>query len=192
MRRLPPIEELRRLFDYDPEKGVVTRKVTVGARAKKGSVVTRKDGRYFQVMINYKSFMLHRICYALYHGRDPYPMEVDHINHDRGDNRVCNLRLVSHQENGKNQPKKRNNTSGACGVIFDKRRKKWQARIMIDGSQKFLGRFTTKADAIAARKAAEIKYGYHENHGGTDQPKNDIAELVSQLSLIPIEEEEHA
>jgi len=194
MKRLPPIEELRRLFDYDPETGVVTRKVAVNNnKAKKGDFVTSKDIKgYLRVTISGKRVKLHRVCYALYHGHDPYPMQCDHVNHDRTDNRICNLRLVTNQENQKNRSKIKSNTSGVCGVCFHKTLKKWHAYIAANGKREHLGTFTNKADAIAARKAAEIKYGYHENHGGTDQPKNDIADLVSQLSLIPIEEEEHA
>jgi len=189
MKRLPPIEELRRLFDYDPETGVVTRKVTVGRRAKKGDVVGNKDALgYLHVEFNGKKLKLHRVCYALYHGRDPYPMQCDHINHDRADNRICNLRLVTHQENARNQKKRKTNTSGHCGVHFKKERQKWQARICTNKKERHLGYFTNKAEAIAARKAAEIKYGFHENHGydhdaPEQEPPIEISDEVRQLSL---------
>ncbi len=194
LKRLPPIEELRRLFDYDPETVIVTRKVTTNNNAKKGDVVGRKTVHgYFRVaVINpygyIESFGLHRICYALYYGRDPYPMQVDHLNHDRVDNRICNLRLVTHQENGKNQRQRKDNTSGTCGVCFHKRDNKWHAQIRTNGKNKSLGYFTNKADAIAARRAAEIKYGYHKNHGydneaPEDKPRIKISDEVRQLSL---------
>ena len=194
MKRLPPIEELRRLFDYDPETGVVTRKVTVGRRAKRGDVVGCKyNTGYLVVAVKSRNgyrhrCLLHRICYALYHGRDPYPMQCDHINHDRADNRICNLRLVTNQENQQNTKLKKTNKSGFCGVSFQKREKKWRSQICANGSNISLGYFTNKADAIAARKAAEIKYGYHKNHGyDNEAPKNEplveISDEVRQLSL---------
>jgi len=57
------------------------------------------------------------------------------------------------------------NTSGTMGVSWYKDRKKWYARISSDDEVIFLGMFDHKEDAIAARKAAEVKYGYHPNHG---------------------------
>ena len=192
MNRLPPIEELRRRFDYDPETGIVTRKVTTGSRGKKGAIVGWKNNGYLNVHITYqgrKQFVgLHRVCYAIYHGRDPYPMHCDHINHKRDDNRICNLRLVTPQENLKNQSPNSSNTSGAMGVYFHKPRKKYCAYIKVNGKKKHLGLFTNKSDAIAARKAAEIEYGFHKNHGyehdaPEQEPPVEISDEVRQLSL---------
>lgn len=185
---LPPIEELRRLFNYDPETGVVTRKVSAG-RTKKGAVVTSKTNNgYCRVAINGRHFFLHRVCYAIYHGRDPYPMQCDHVNHDRTDNRICNLRLVTNQENQKNASKRKDNTSGISGVSLKKGANKWVAQIRANGKRTYLGTFINKSDAIAARKAAEIKYGFHKNHGHyhdapEQQPPVEISDEVRQLSL---------
>ena len=57
------------------------------------------------------------------------------------------------------------NTSGVTGVCFSKKGNKWFARIRLDGKSKHLGSFADKQDAIEARKDAEIKYGFHPNHG---------------------------
>ena len=189
INRLPPIEKLRRLFAYDPETGVVTRKVTVSANnAKKGDVVGWKHEGYLLVTVGKKKWALHRICYAIYHGFDPYPYEIDHINHKKNDNRICNLRLVTHQENMKNYGKREDNTSGVTGVSFDKFYNKWGAIISINGRKKKLGNFENKADAIAARRAAEIKCGFHKNHGHQhdapeQEPPVEISDKVRQLSL---------
>ena len=77
-------------------------------------------------------------------------MVVDHINHNRLDNRKQNLRLCTQGENLRNKKVK--------GVAFDKRRNKWYARIMINRKNLHLGSFDTKEEAIEARKQAEIEY----------------------------------
>lgn len=110
-----------------------------------------------------RPYLSHRVIYALYHGY--WPGEIDHKNHNRSDNRIENLREVTHIENHKNRSLNSTNTSGFNGVSFNKRNKKWMARIRHEGESRYLGLFTDIASAIAARKAANIKYGYHENHG---------------------------
>lgn len=113
----------------------------------------------------------HRVIWALETGAWP-EKQIDHRNHIGTDNRWDNLREVTHAENQKNQTLPVNNTSGVMGVMWHKRAKKWAALIALDGKKHHLGYFTDKQDAIDARAAAEIKYGFHANHGnkahGTD------------------------
>ena len=83
-------------------------------------------------------------------------------------NRIDNLRDVDHVTNGRNQRTPTNNTSGVCGVYQDRRRGKegkWIARIKVDYKAIHLGSFDTLEAASSTRKEAEIKYGFHENHG---------------------------
>ena len=91
-------------------------------------------------------------------------MEIDHIDGVRHNNEVENLRLVSSSENSKNTSKRADNTSGSVGVYLT-RAKKWAAQIGVSKNVIPLGTFADKDDAIAARKAAEVKYGFHQNHG---------------------------
>lgn len=92
-------------------------------------------------------------------------MEIDHENHIRNDNRIENLRLVSSKGNKKNTTRRCDNTSGVTGVHWFKRECKWKVQIKVDGKQRHLGLFDNLDDAVAARKAAERQYGFHENHG---------------------------
>ena len=89
-------------------------------------------------------------------------MVVDHINHNKLDNRKTNLRICSHRQNSMNQKTRRDNSSGHAGV--GKSGNKWRARIYIDGKEVHLGRFDTKEEAIRARKQAELEhYGEYRN-----------------------------
>ena len=90
---------------------------------------------------------------------------VDHGSHDTLDNRRGNLNLTTPSGNSKNKRLRNDNTSEVCGVSYDKTHGYWRARIAHDGRRVSLGHFSDKADAVAARLAANKKYGYHENHG---------------------------
>lgn len=92
---------------------------------------------------------------------------VDHINHRKYDNRKCNLREVTNQQNTMNQSLKSNNTSGVTGVDFIKNTSKWRARIKSNNKEIHLGVFDTFDDAVKARKEAEDKcfgeYSYNNS-----------------------------
>lgn len=120
---------------------------------------------YRTVHYNRKRYLAHRIIWEMHNGQIPEGMEIDHINHDRLDNRIENLRLVSHAENQKNQKTHRMNTSGVTGVHWCKSRRKWVARITVNGKHINLGGFDSKDSAVSARKNAERRFGFHSNHG---------------------------
>lgn len=91
--------------------------------------------------------------------------DIDHINGNTQDNRLINLREVSHSENVKNARRRNDNTSGVSGVHWEKRRNKWRAYIKVANRRKYLGYFENFTDAVAARRAAEKLYNFHPNHG---------------------------
>ena len=84
--------------------------------------------------------------------------DVDHISHVVEDNKKCNLRVISHAENNRNNKLSKNNTSGVTGVYYEKSIHKWNAAIMIDGKKINLGYYKDIEDAIKVRKEAEEKY----------------------------------
>ena len=90
---------------------------------------------------------------------------IDHIDHDRQNNKIANLRIVTKQENSKNQSLRRTNTSGVNGVSWFARDGTWQVQITINGKNTGLGRFAKLEDAIAARANADRLHGFHANHG---------------------------
>ena len=113
-------------------------------------------------MVHGKTYPSHVLAYILHTGRRPDGM-LDHINHDRTDNRWENLRVVTPAENMKNKSKYKNNKSGHTGVYS--KGKRWAANIRLDGCLKYLGTFNCKTSALIARKHAERKFGFHTNHG---------------------------
>jgi len=105
---------------------------------------------------NKKTILMHRMILGLQYGDEE---NGDHREPSQTlDNRRSNLRHATDAESIRNRRTQRNNTSGCCGVRYDTRRNKWQARIVISRKEKHLGYFDTKEEAIRARKAAEVKY----------------------------------
>lgn len=126
---------------------------------------TCDDGHgYRQGNIHNRKYQAHRVIWLLHTGAWPAE-QIDHVSGDRADNRIENLRPVSHAENGKNKRKPSSNTSGVVGVFWHKVHRKWLAKIMVNGRHKHLGLFGCFNDAVAARKAAEREMGFHPNHG---------------------------
>jgi hypothetical protein len=185
-RKIPNQETLRKLLDYDPETGVFTWKArTADMFAPEAGKRTYRTpqwyadiwngrlagkpagsaygGGYLGLAIQNEKYLAHRVAWVMHYGEQP--TEIDHINGDRSDNRIANLRLVTRTENNMNSARQSNNTSGCQGVTWDKQTNRWRAFIKKDGRTIRLGRFDTLAEAAGARKRAERKLGFHENHG---------------------------
>lgn len=156
---------LRALFDYSEDTGAFTRKISTSNSVRIGDIAgwVRPDG-YIGMRFDGRYYQAHRLAWLYVHGVWPEG-QIDHINGVRTDNRIANLRDVTHPENGKNQRMAANNTSGANGVHWFKARGKWRAEITVDGAKQHVGYFSDIEDAISARMAAEQRLGFHENHG---------------------------
>lgn len=120
-----------------------------------------RDG-YFQGSFLGQRLRTHRVVWALTHGE--WPDVVDHIDGDRTNNRIGNLRNVSQGDNNRNVRMRSGNTSGRVGVCWIAARDRWKASIMRDGKPVTLGWFREFADAVAARELAERDLGFHQNH----------------------------
>ena len=99
----------------------------------------------------------HRLAWFYVYGSWPND-QIDHINRNKTDNRIANLREVTNKQNQQNASKRSDNTSGHPGVSWYKRDSKWQARIKHNQKDTHLGYFENLEEAIAARKAAEKLY----------------------------------
>ena len=162
------VEKCKELFEY--RDGKLIWKVRTANNVKVGDVAgsLSKSTGYYIVQIDGKRFRVSRIIYAMHFG-DPGGMQVDHVNQNRKDNRIENLRLVTNQENQRNTTKQKNNSSGITGVSWDKGKQKWQVEIYVDGKNIHCGYFIHLGAAAVERKYQELKYGFHENHGSDKQ-----------------------
>jgi hypothetical protein len=161
-RPLLPFEIIDQWLSYCPETGDIRWKVG-GKRMKAGAVAGAAIGvkGYKSITIRNRRLYAHRIAWLLFHGYEPVGF-LDHVNRDRSDNRIANLRVVSRKENGWNRKTPFDNTSGFKGVNWNKLNAKWQGRI----NNKHLGYFKNKEDAIACVRAArELAHGAFACHG---------------------------
>lgn len=156
-------KELKSLLLYDASTGEFFN-LTNRYHAKKGQVAgyTNNTG-YTSIAIKRKQYLAHRLAWLYVYGG--WPDQIDHINHNRKDNRISNLRNVNHQENAKNRSAGKNNSSGITGVDWRTRDKEWRARIKFNRRLIHLGTSKDKFEAICLRKSAESALGFHGNHG---------------------------
>lgn len=176
------IDRLRTMLEYDPLSGLLTWKArgveSFGCSERERQRVASRwnllrAGRvagcltikgYRVLCIEGRNYPAHRIAWGLSHGQWPKD-QIDHVNHNKDDNRLSNLRAVNAGENCRNRPLSKNNSSGQVGVHFHRRNRRWVARAMVDGRRMDLGSFTTREAAVAARAEANSRLGFHTNHG---------------------------
>lgn len=166
-------EMLKERLHYDRETGVFT---WLDVKANSNSVRNKRAGctdraGYVQIglSVDGKSYALfaHRLAWLYEYGEFPSG-SLDHINHSKTDNRITNLRIATTRENLRNQSMHSNNTTGYTGVTFSKANNKYYAHIKVNYKQKSLGYFENIEDAAKAAKEARAHYGFHENHGQTN------------------------
>ena len=121
----------------------------------------------------------------------PKGLEVDHINLNTLDNRMCNLRIVTHQQNQCNQPVQKNNTSGVSGVSYYPPRKKYRARIKIGQHEIHLGYYEAFEQAVQARNVGmECMFGeygrYNDVPDAPDWLRRNVTEKCSRFAELSI------
>jgi hypothetical protein len=151
------ISRIKQLFDYVSQTGHLYWRAKGRGRVKTRPAGTILSTGYIGVVIGEKRHFAHRICWAIHFGKWPSD-QIDHINGIKIDNRICNLREATNSQNGKNARIPSNNTSGVCGVTYDKVNKRWRSIIKVNGKQIHLGRWSSFEDAVVARKEAESCY----------------------------------
>ena len=127
--------KVKKLLDY--KGGKLIRKSSVGRGVKGNAAGTVNKEGYISTTIHCKYYLVHRLVWLLHHGK--MPKFIDHINGDKQDNRIENLREVTLSQNSFNRALATNNTSGIKGVHWSRAAKKWQATIMVDGVYEYLG-----------------------------------------------------
>ena len=149
------LDRLKKVLSYNRTTGVFHWRISTSNRIAKGSIAGRDNGNgYRRVMIDCKQYYEHRLAWMHEHGTMP-DGEIDHVNGDRSDNRICNLREALHCENSQNQPRRSTNTSGKHGVSWHKSCGRWVAYIVKDGKKRHLGLFDFVEDAGRAYLSAK-------------------------------------
>ena len=151
-------DEVRHLLDYEPATGVFRWRVSTSKRVKVGDVAgcVVANG-YRKIRINKRLWLEHRLVWLHQCGAEP-SAELDHINGDRADNRLINLRVADRTSNARNCRGHKDSRSGRKGVHWDTTGKKWGARICVDRKQIYLGNFETVEQAAAAYDAAAMRH----------------------------------
>lgn len=186
-RHLPSPEDLRQLLVYDQQVGsFIWKKRDASLFTNSGQHTAEHNCRvwnakyagspagaidrsvgYLRISVFHRKLWAHRVAWMMVYGEAPNG-QIDHINGDKLDNRISNLRVVTMTENRRNQRRPRNNRSGYVGVAWNPKNRNWNARIGVGGRTLHLGSFECIDDAIAARKAGEARVGFHQNHGRAD------------------------
>lgn len=138
------LNKLKEQLVYNPSTGYFTRVLKRG-RSKKPAGSLNSKG---YIIIN--SVGAHRLAWLFTHGRIKEGNVIDHINHDRSDNRICNLREVSHSENMRNR----------IGKLSKDKSGLW----VVTAAGKLIGKYFKEEEALRIKALANKKYGYHENH----------------------------
>lgn len=178
---LPDLDMLNMLLTYEQSSGKLFWRerslstfVAIGARTAEylckawNTKFANKEagsfhGGYTRCTIGKVRYMAHRIIWKMVHGEEP--LEIDHIDGDRANNRIVNLRSVTAQVNAKNRKLYENNTTEIPGVSFHGRDQVWQVRIGVDGRELHIGNFSDRDHALTARLAVQSLLDYHSNHG---------------------------
>jgi hypothetical protein len=173
-KTLPSIDLLRQLLLYHSDTGSLYWRYRMpdmfknGVKGQEASCITwnkryantlagnLNENGYINIIINKKMFYAHRIIWKLYYGEEPKNL-IDHINGNKADNRITNLREATYSQNQINRIKY-NNKSGMRGVVWNNTCQKWQSSIMSKGLQIYLGVYDCPAAAHFVYQVASDKY----------------------------------
>ena len=158
-------ERVREVLDYDPTTGVFMWKTRLGSERSIASWNTRHAGRragrvdnhgYVQIGVAGKLYRAHRLAWLYVYGE--WPKLIDHVDRNRQNNQISNLREATLSQNHANSQPSKKNTSGVKGVTWFAERKKWRAYITIDRRKINLGLHETIEQAEAAVRAISSRH----------------------------------
>lgn len=141
-------KRLREILEYDPVTGIFRRR----SSGKRVGTINRALG-YRLISVDDVRHYEHRLAWLYVYGRWP-KVQMDHINRNRADNRLDNLREANHSESLCNQRVRKDSKSGFRGVVWNSQNGKWKAVVQKDGKRYFAGFFTDASTASKARDAA--------------------------------------
>lgn len=172
---LPTQERLQEIFSLNDD-GTLTRLVSCGNQIA-GTIAKGKQevSGYKRILVDGSHYLMHRVIWKMVYNTEPD--HIDHINGDRGDNRIDNLRSVSRNQNARAQKIPKNNTSGFIGVRWYPSGSKWVSSIVVDSLSITIGYYSELADAINAYNDMALQY-----HGefGREKVLHNIREAANR------------
>jgi len=154
-----PHSRLRELLYYDPSTGLFSWKESRGSKSRGQEAGVFNDNGYVVIRVDKRLYAGHRLAWFYEFGEWPEE-QIDHIDGNRGNNKIHNLRKASNKENSRNTALKSSNSSGYKGVSRCNRSGLWYASIKINGKTKSLGRhLTPEAAHTAYIKEAKLVFG---------------------------------
>jgi hypothetical protein len=157
-------EYLKSILDYDLDIGIFTWKVNKSKKSKIGDAAGWLDNGYTKIEINHKPYNAHRLAWLYVYGEMPKNL-VDHIDGNRSNNKISNLREATYQKNSENYKTPKTNKSGVKNVSWYKKLDKWVVSISIRNAKKTIGYFDDLELAELVAVEARNKYrGGFANH----------------------------
>lgn len=156
-------KQLKQLLSYDPETGDLHWVSPTANRVHVGMIAgaTGTDGS-IRIMLFRKYYLAHRLAWLYMNGSFPIN-EIDHIDGNRQNNRLSNLRDVTRKQNQENTRLQSNNSSGFRGVCWDSSNNKWKAYVTHNRRHHHVGLFSSPEDAALAAKGARDKLFTHHH-----------------------------
>lgn len=161
-------ESLQAELTYDPSSGIFTRNAKRGGRPIGSPAGHLNHCGYIEMNVCGNRVYAHRAAWLYVHGY--LPVEIDHVNRIRSDNRMVNLREVSHEDNMLNVTRDCRSISGVTGVFWSKAHGMWHPRVYYRGKMHCFGYFKSKEEAIRARQENYARIvGCADGSGHTDR-----------------------
>ncbi len=141
-------KRLHELLNYSPDTGVFTRRVRTSQGNRAGDVAGGPhNAGYWNISVDGRRYLAHRLAWLYVHGEWP-PSEIDHIDGNRNNNQIANLRIASRSLNQQNRTRPtKHNQLGVLGVYYSKRRGRFVASLRNEGRNVHVGEFATAAEA---------------------------------------------
>lgn len=146
------------ILEYDKVTGIFRWKLTRSGNALCGAIAGCLNSKgYQQIRINGYSYLAHRLAWFYEYGTWP-TSQLDHIDRNKQNNVIGNLREANASVNAYNTEPRKGNSSGVKGVYYCNTTRHWKSWIWLNGEHRHLGCFLRKEDAVKCRKDAELKY----------------------------------
>lgn len=157
-------ERLKERLDYNPDTGIFNWKVPIRGIVFGSEAGSLNDQGYLIISVDGRRYRAQRLAWLYMYGNHPIGI-IDHIDRNRLNNSIHNLRDIPKSENQKNLSKHKNNSSGYNGVRWYNALNEWHVQIQVDKKKIHIGYFENLEEAINARKKADKLYNFTDNHG---------------------------